>query len=441
MLALGIRLVERQQMTIHSTEFSISTDQLQIGVFVCLDIGWMEHPFSFNNFKIKTDEQLQTIRGLGLAEVRWDPNRSDVKPLPPADSSPEPSANEADVAPVPEPGMAAKQARIASLHQYRKQMLQVERAFTDATASVRVITRNMFAKPTQTVEQANLLIGQMIEALLTAPELAIHVMSEKGGGDTAYFHPLNVSVLAMMLGREMQLPKEQIATVGLASLFHDIGLAEVPAKVMMKAEPLTKPERELRELHCAYGVAMGKKLGLPESALHIIGQHHEYFDGSGYPEQLGGESIDLLSRILCVVNHYDNLCNAANLTSSVTPHEALSLMFSQHRGKFDPKILKLFIRCMGVYPPGTVVRLSNEAMGLVTAVNATKPLKPSVIVYNPTVPKNEAIMIDLERELDINISKAIRPDQLPRAVFEYLNPRKRVSYYFDASSAEHGKNA
>jgi len=427
-------------MTTPSTEFSISTEQLQIGVYVCLDVGWMEHPFSFNSFKIKTDEQIQAIRSLGLAEVRWDPNRSDVKPLPlrtvPAalDSAPA-------QAPLPETGMLAKQARIASLHSYREQMLQVERAFTDATASVRVITRNMFAKPNQTVEQASRLIGQMIDALLTAPELAIHVMSEKGGGDTTYYHPLNVSVLTMMLGREMQLAKEQIAAVGLGSLFHDIGLGEVPAKVMMKSEPLTRPERELREQHCEYGVAMGQKLGLPPEVLKIIGQHHECFDGSGYPAHLRGEEIDLLSRILCVVNHYDNLCNAAHLPGSVTPHEALSQMFSQHRGKFDPKILKLFIRCMGVYPPGTVVRLSNDAMGLVTAVNATKPLKPSVIVYNPTVPKNEAIMIDLERELDINISKAIRPDQLPRAVFEYLNPRRRVSYYFDASSAEHGKNA
>lgn len=428
-------------MTNNSTEFSISTDQLQIGVYVCLDVGWMEHPFSFNNFKIKSTEQIQAIRGLGLREVRWDPNRSDVKPLPPPDVSSVETTPAPEGLPAGETGLKSKQARIASLQNYRQQMLQVEKAFTDATTSVRYLTKHMFAQPQQTVEQANQLISQMIDALLTAPELAIHVMSEKQSGDTAYYHPLNVSVLTMMLGREMQLSKEQISVVGLGSLFHDIGLAEVPAKVMMKMEPLTKPERELREMHCAYGVTMGKKLGLPEPVLQIIGSHHECFDGSGYPSQLRGESIDLLSRILCVVNYYDNLCNATNLANSVTPHEALSLMFSQHRGKFDPKILKLFIRCMGVYPPGTVVRLSNDAMGLVTAVNATKPLKPSVIVYNPTVPKNEAIMIDLERELDINISKAIRPDQLPRAVFEYLNPRKRVSYYFDASSAEHGKNA
>lgn len=422
-----------------NTEFSIAIEQLQVGIYVYLDVGWMEHPFSFNNFKIKNEEQLQAIRTLGLSSVRWDPNRSDCKPLPvKPEAAPKPIESDDDAK---QQIMAAKQQRIERLQTYRSRMLLVEKAFADAGNTARFIGKNLFSQPKQTVEQAEKLIGQMIEVLLSAPELAIHVMSEKQIGDSAYFHNLNVSVLSMMLGREMQLSKEMIATLGLGSLFHDIGLSEIPAKIINQTEPLSKPEREFREMHCDYGVQLGKKLALPAPVLQIIQQHHEYYDGAGYPNRNKGEAIDLLSRIVSIVNFYDNLCNPTHAPAAVTPHEALSQMFSSYRGKFDPKILKVFIRCMGVYPPGTVVRLSNEATGLVVAVNASRPLKPSVIVFDQAVPKSEAIMIDLDREPDINISKAIRPDQLPRAVFDYLNPRKRVSYYFDANNSEQRRAA
>ena len=118
----------------------------------------------------------------------------------------------------------------------------------------------------------------------------------------------------------------------------------------------------------------------------------------------------------------------------MTPHEALSLMFAQRRAKFDTRALQVMIRCLGVYPPGTVVKLSNDAIALVSSVNPAKPLRPWVTVYDASIPKDEAIMLDLEEEPDINIAKALRPIQLPPEVYEYLSPRKRVTYYFDADS-------
>ena len=87
---------------------------------------------------------------------------------------------------------------------------------------------------------------------------------------------------------------------------------------------------------------------------------------------------------------------------------------------------------MGVYPPGTLVQLSNNALGLVMAVNSSKPLKPTVLIYDPSIPKHEAVILDLEQEAELNIIKSIRPAQLPQQVFTYLNPRKRMTYYCDA---------
>jgi putative nucleotidyltransferase with HDIG domain len=434
-----------------AAENVISVNQLQVGVYVYLDVGWMQHPFSFNNFKIRDEAQLKTIRELGLQRVRWDPARSDLKPLakgavpavaPTEQGAPVAAevtaatgaAHEAEHEAAQAAMMADKRARIQALTEHREKIAKVEQAFTNAANVARGIGKTIYSQPAKTVAEAGQLVGDMVEALLLAPDLAIQVMAEKPGAEDVYFHALNVSVLAMIIARELNLPADVVKLLGIGALFHDIGLNEVPAKILNNPGTLTKPERDFREMHCQYGLDIGKKAGLAQTALNIIYQHHEHFDGSGYPHKLKGEAIDPLARLVALVNAYDNLCNPMNITQALTPHEALSLMFSKHRALFDPKLLQVFIRFMGVYPPGTVVGLSNEALGLVIKVNATRALKPTVIVYDADIPKSEALILDLGDEPDINISRAIRPAQLPPAVFDYLSPRRRISYYFDAGT-------
>lgn len=441
-------------------DYVISVEQLQVGVYVYLDVGWMHHPFSFNNFKIRSEEQLATIRMLGLKQVRWDPSRSDLKPLEkPVQEVREstataldvslPSITPTDAAPSgaePEEAFASgvsldpeirrimeiKRKRVQQLAEHRANIARVEEAFGNATNVVRGIDKTIYSQPDKTLHAAGQLIGEMVDELLAAPEIAVQVMAEKPSSEESYFHSLNVSVLAMILARELKMPAELVRMVGMGGLFHDIGLNEIPAKIRNNPDTLTKAERDFRELHCQYGYDIGKQSGLPPPALNIIFQHHEHFDGSGYPKKLKGETIDLLARLVAVINIFDNICNPVNIVTALTPHEAVSQMFSQKRSRFDPRLLQAFIRFMGVYPPGTVVGLSNESLGLVIKVNSARPLKPTVIMYDADVPKHEAIILDLEDEADINISRAIRPGQLAPSVFDYLSPRKRVSYYFDA---------
>lgn len=441
-------------------DYFISTDQLRIGVYVYLDVGWMHHPFSFNNFKIKSEDQLQTIRGLGLKRVRWDPERSDAKPLAPGQKPPpsaakaapradgqaatggDPVADEsgtaaaaAAIAAATEAATAAKAQRVERLQQQRRQIAEVQLAFAGTAATVRAIGKNLFAQPKETIRQSEILIGQMVDVFLAAPEVAIQVMSEKPGEDV-YVHSLNVSILSMMIGRELKLSSEEVNTMGLGCLFHDIGMTEIPTKILAKTEPLTKAERDFLEMHCTYGLDIAKRVGLPDAVQAIVYRHHECHDGSGYPLKLKGEAVDTLSRIVAIAEYYDELCNPVNIAAALTPHEALSQMFAQQRNKFDPRFLQIFIRCLGVFPPGTVVRLNNDVVGLVISINAARPLKPSVIVYDAAVPKHEAIIVDLDAEPDINISQAIRPAQLPKAIYDYLSPRKRVSYYFDPDAGK-----
>lgn len=418
----------------------ISPDQLQIGLHVHIDLKWFEHPFAFSHFKIKSEEQIRIIRSLGLKTVRFSPELSEGSPPPQvaAPSTPEPSAaavlaanTESELSPV----MLAKRAMMAQMQLRRKEAERIEKAFINTANTIRDFEKNLYSRPVETVQQVTKLIGQIAESMLSAPELVIHVMGDKMGGEELYFHTLNVTMLSMMMARDLKLPVEVVGVLGIGALLHDIGRKEVPDKILRKTDALTQVERNFYEMHCQYGVDIGQRLRLAPAALAIIREHHELFDGSGYPTKLQGETISLLSRIVSVANYYDELCNPNATADALTPHEALSLMFAKLRGKFDPKVLQVFIRCLGVYPPGTMVQLSNGAIGMVATVNTARPMKPTLVVYDADVPKEEAILLDMERETDVNIVKAIRPAQVPREVYNYLSPRKRVSYYFDAASA------
>ena len=411
----------------------LSMDQLEIGLYVYLDLKWFEHPFAFNNFKIKDAEQIAIIKSLGLEGVRYDPARSDVKPLPRQSKKP---AIENAVKPVlkEHPALAAKRALIEKIKMQRAAAARIETAFVDTAKTIRNVEKNLLANPEATVEQANKLVEQIADSILSAPELALHVMGDKIGGEELYFHSLNVTMLSLMMARDLSLTQEGIRFLGMGALFHDIGCRQIPNKILVKMEPLNQAERHYYEQHCQYGLEMGRSLKFPPLALTIIHGHHELYDGSGYPQHLKGETINLLARIVAIANYYDELCNPVNIANALTPHEALSTMFARLRAKFDPKLLQVFVRCLGVYPPGTIVQLSNGVIGMVATINTSKPMKPMIVVYDAEIPKEEAILLDMEFEAEVNIAKAIRPAQLPREIYNYLSPRKQVSYYFDASA-------
>jgi len=413
---------------------TIPIDQVQIGLYIHLDLKWFQHPFAFSHFKVKTEDQLRTLRGLGIDTVRVDPALSDV-PVPtaaPDQPAPPPQPAASAEARAESPVMAAKREMMERIREQRESAARIEQAFVNTARAIRDIDRNLFSQPAETVRVAGKLIGQITDSILSAPELAINLMGDKLGGEEVYVHSLNVTMLSMMIARDIKLPHELANVLGMGALLHDIGTKNIPDKVLNKLDAYNHAEQALVETHCEGGFEIGKKLGLAAPALAIIRDHHEMFDGTGYPRHLQGEATSVLARIVSIANHYDELCNPRNPAESLTPHEALSLMFAKMRSRFDPKLLQVFIRCLGVYPPGTIVQLANGVVGMVVNVNTAKPTRPQVMIFEASVPREEAIVVDLEQQPDLNIVKSIRPSQVPKDIYNYLSPRKRVSYYFDA---------
>lgn len=409
----------------------VMIEQLRVGMYVVLDLGWLEHPFAFNHFKISSEEQIATIRSLGLKRVRYNPALSDVAPTPPGAPAKTP-APPPPLAPDLAAALAVKGVRMQWIKAQREAAARIENAFVNSAQTIRDIEKNLFSQPAETLRQATQLVTQIAESILCAPELAIHVMGDKTGGEELYFHALNVTMLSLMMARQIHLPQEVVGALGMGALFHDIGRRDIPSRILRKSEPMTLAERHLYEMHCQYGLEIGRRLQLAPAILSIIKAHHELFDGTGYPERLKGEAIGLLARIVAIANYYDELCNPVNIADALTPNEALSVMFARLRSKFDPTLLQVFIRCLGVYPPGTIVQLSNGVIGMIATVNTAKPMKPMILIYDANIPRQEAILVDLERETHLNIAKPIRPAQVPGEIYNYLSPRKRVSYYFDA---------
>ena len=176
-------------------------------------------------------------------------------------------------------------------------------------------------------------------------------------------------------------------------------------------------------------------MGLSAGATAVIAQHHEHADGSGFPEKLNSDRMTMAARIVALVNRYDNLCNPHLLARAMTPHESLSLLFAQGRSKYDTSILGAFIKMMGVYPPGSMVQLTDDRYALVVAVNSTRPLKPSVLVHEPATPREEALVLDLESAAGLGIRRSVRAQQMPPTALDYLQPSTRVTYFFEPSGA------
>ncbi|WP_099609429.1 HD-GYP domain-containing protein [Vibrio coralliilyticus] len=410
----------------------ITVDRLQPGLHIRLPVKWNEHPFLFNSFKIKDEEQIRLIRHLGIKHVFMNPNQSDTQPLPPStdtEKKDDTSAEEIDLE--AQKLWKEKQDRIEKLSAYRRRVINCEKEFERSLSRMRAVMNKIRNRPEQAVDEAAQLVDDIVDKLLSDDHVTLHLMNGKSEFEDIYFHCLNVSVIAMMIAQAKKLEAQKIKEVAFAALFHDMGKVKVPSAIVRKQTPLSEPEKNYLKLHTKYGLDIANNMeSFPESARTVIAQHHELNDGSGYPEGLKGEQIDELTQIISVANAYDNLCHSNIPSEQKIPYVALSHLYKNCKNLYNNENLNILIKFMGIYPPGTVVQLSNDMVGLVISVNARNILFPNVLIYDPSVPRTQAPIIDLA-EKEIKIVNAILPNKLPDKVREYLNPRSRISYFFD----------
>ena len=423
----------------------IDVSQLTVGMFIHLDLGWMSHPFPLSSFKIASSDQLLILRRLGLTQVRWSPAKSDLslqsaaEPAAAADAQPSAEAAPAQLA-GPTPEDIAREAHRRALAAQREAMRLCEAQYSEAAQGFRGVMDQVQSDPHQARTQAENLTAALLDKMLVEGDLNMRLLNE-AAGDRSTAHALNVCIIALLLGRAFGLGRDEMMDLGVGSLLHDIGKLEIAARLRHRDESFTAAESQAYQQHVVKGVAIAQAMGMPPGPLLIIAQHHEHADGSGFPQRINMDRMSTGARIVALVNRFDGLCNPLLSSKAMTPHEALSLMFAQGRNRFDATMLNAFIRMMGVYPPGSTVQLTDDRYALVVSVNSARPLKPRVMVHDPKVPKDEALILNLEEMPDLGIRRSLKPQFLPRAALDYLSPRARIAYFFDAASTGPGELA
>lgn len=422
----------------------VALTELRIGMFIHLELGWMSHPFPSSSFKIANDKQIETICSLGLKRVRYSPSKSDVQALPESAAAPAIAASvptDAVTGSSNAPSQARSQtqallhaAATLRLQEQRRSFAVCEEKYRYATQACSDIMAQVGSYPVLARERAQVLVDGLVDDLVAQSEAMIHLLSD-GSGERAALHPVNVTVLCLLLGKTLALDPGQLRELGLAALLHDVGKLSLPQRLHWQDPSLSPGEDKMYKNHVSLGVAVGRRMGLSSGALLGISQHHEMVDGSGFPAGVLADGMSVVSRVLALVNSYDNLCNPLLASHAATPHEALALLFAQSKTRFDAVCLNAFVRLMGVYPPGSVVQLSDERYALVMTVNSARPLRPQVILYDAKVPKDQALVVDLEQFPNLGIRRSLKPVHLPQSALSYLSPRKRISYFFDQTAA------
>ncbi len=341
--------------TFNIPEYRVHIDQLKPGVFIRLESLWFNHPFLFTRFKIKNAQQIQMLRDAGIEEVICVPSKSDALPRskkPEGETPPAPRKKE-HKDPATEEMWKAKQQRIEKLKAKRKEIARCEEKYQKTMANVPTMLNGIISGSTQAVEQAQELVGEMVDTFMNESDAVVHLMDSKATEEGMYFHALNVSVLALMIGKEMALPAEQLKDLGMGALFHDVGKCRIEKKILRKPPPLTKLELQVIQLHPKYGVEIAlKSQTFSNESLKIIFQHHERMNGKGYPKGAAGSKISLLARITAIADMYDNLVNNPNQAKALTPYQALSYMFAKQKNFLDMNVLSSFIPLHRDIPTG-----------------------------------------------------------------------------------------
>jgi HD-GYP domain-containing protein (c-di-GMP phosphodiesterase class II) len=407
----------------------ISVDRLQPGIFISISsLGWLEHPFLLNRFRIADAEQIKVLRSLGLKEIEWDPVRSTVEPLPEKaqESEPEEDFSAGVIAAM----LDSKRDRTEKVRAQREGLARCERLYEQEATGVHEILRDLHSRPAESFGRAKSTIGRLVGGLIGKKSVAIHLVNMKVKEAGMAQHAMNVSVLSLLLGKEAGLDEEQMRLLGIGAMFHDIGKADVPARILRNAKR-TPAEEQFYQAHVGYGVKHAAGMtDLASAARNVIACHHEHWDGSGFPNRLLGGKIPRLARIVAIANRYDNMCNPFDLSTPKTPGEAVAHLFKHEGPHFDPELLQMFVKAVGVYPPGCFVALEDGSVGLVVETNTGNLLRPLVMLYDPDIPRSEALLLDLS-EASTKIESALNPAKLPLEVVEYLAPRGRVDYYIE----------
>ncbi len=414
-------------MVAKPSKIKLPVDKLLIGLMVDIELSWTKHPFLFSKFKIQSNSEIAIIKKLGLTEVTVFPDQSDIQA---GDSVERPAeVSEGESEELTEVQWESKNTKLEAAEKYRTKRRAVDKKYKDQAMAVRNLTKDLKSSPANAIRDAIDLVDSMTGDFDNQNEVLTNLVNLGSGQHTLYNHSINVMVLSMSLANASEVKGNDFKLLARGALLHDVGKIEIPGQVINKKTALNRSEIEVFKQHAKLGRRLCELVDDPrEEMLEVIELHHEYLDGSGYPNKYKEDKIPLFARIVAVANTYDNLCNPPNASRAMTPKIALATMYSKFKDKLDHSLVQKFISIMGIYPPGSVVSLNDESLGVVVSVDPKAMMTPEVLVYNPDIPPNKALILNLTEHPDLKIVRVLKPNQCPKRVFNYLGIQERLGY-------------
>ncbi len=376
----------------------ISVSNIQLGMYIQELCGsWMDHPFWKKSFFLESTEDLTTLQTCGIQEVWIDTSKGkDVEGHVVAITAEEKQikiTEELQLMATSTPKVVAKISFQQELETARKLQAKSKTAVTSMFNEVRM--GNAIK-----VSEAAPLVEEISQSITRNPEAFLNLARLKTKDDYTYMHSVAVCALMIALGKQLGLSGVDLKEVGLAGLLHDVGKMMIPDEILNKPGKLTDEEFEIIKGHPLKGWELLH--GSPDitaTALDVCLHHHERVDGKGYPDHLSGDALTLFARMGAVCDVYDALTSNRCYKNGWEPADTIRKMAEWKDGQFDERIFKAFVKTIGIYPSGTLVRLKSGRLAIVLEQTEKSLLTPIVKVFfstksnAPIVPE----MIDLSR--------------------------------------------
>jgi len=357
----------------------VNSSQLRVGMFVhALDCGWMAHPFLRNRFTITHDDEIRKILAADIRTLTIDCAKGlDVDDAPTVDEAD--AAIEAEIAAIAASPVAPLRSTLAS---------EFDRAVAirrQATDLVKTVMQDARMGRVIELDQVSPVVENITGSILRNASALLGLSVIKNKDDYTFLHSVSVCTLMVAFCRSRKMDAETIYQAGIGGLLHDTGKALIPDAILNKPGRLTEEEFAIVRRHPQDGYdILSRTPGIGPIPLDITLHHHERRDGSGYPERHSGDAISELAQMAAIVDVYDAITADRCYHKGIPAAEALRKIYEWSKFQFNPALTQEFMRCIGIYPVGTLVLLESGRLAVVVEAHETSLLTPKVNVFYST---------------------------------------------------------
>ncbi|MCL2656212.1 MAG: HD-GYP domain-containing protein [Betaproteobacteria bacterium] len=361
-----------------------------------LNCGWMEHPFLRNRFMIREESQIQKIREAGIQEIYIDTEKGlDVSDAPTEEEVRQSLEREMIEIIASGPTIPVKVELNAELVRATHIRDQAQRLVHDVMQDIRL------GKAVE-LERINPMVQDITESVLRNGGALMTLLRIKNKDDYTFLHSVSVSTLLIAFCRALGMDLDTTREAGIGGLLHDTGKAFISDAILNKPGRLSEEEFEIIKRHSDDGWnVLQKTPGIGPIPLHITRHHHERVDGSGYPDSLNGEQISQLAKMGAIVDVYDAITADRVYHKGMSATDALRKLYEWSKSHFEPSLVQAFMRCVGIYPVGALVRLESGKLGIVVEQNEADLLTPKIKAIFSTKSNGyiKPYMVDLSRSM------------------------------------------